>query len=238
MSSPLVSIIIPVYNTEAHVALSIQSILAQSFQNWELVIVDDHSTDNTYPICHEIASQDNRIKLFRNEKNLGMMPNWNHALTLINPNVKYWGKLDADDYWDTSMLEKCFDVLESNKQVGMVCGRFIYVDEHNNLIPETEKVYPEWARNKSVSLIPFVKNGYGEMFRYNLVQQGAGLIKKDFIDNHGKYLPIPAGDTELYYRIGAHYKIHFIDQVMHFHRAWSNSFTKNPGFKQIWKFRN
>lgn len=227
MQKPTVSIIIPVYNAERYVAKAIESVIMQSFVNWELIIVDDSSTDNTFSVCKNLARQSDKIKLFKNEKNLGMMANWNYALSLMNPVAKYWGKLDADDYWHEDMLKDCYEILESESEVGMVCGRFRYVNEHGDFILQSEKVYPEFVQNKSISVIPLVRGGTKTIFKHNLTQQGIGLMRKTIIDKYGVYLLIPAGDTEFHYRVGAHYQIHFVDKVLHFHRIWAGSFTKS-----------
>ncbi|MCB0513357.1 MAG: glycosyltransferase family 2 protein, partial [Bacteroidetes bacterium] len=94
---PEVSIIIPVYNTGKYIAKAVKSVLNQTFKDLELIIVDDASTDETYSICEEYAKNDDRVRLYKNERNLGMMPNWNNALQYITG--KYWAKLDSDDWW-------------------------------------------------------------------------------------------------------------------------------------------
>jgi glycosyltransferase involved in cell wall biosynthesis len=218
---PQVSVIIPVYNTEKYIGKAIASILAQTFTDLELILVDDASTDNTYAICQKYAEADPRIRLYKNEKNLGMMPNWNHALTFVTG--KYWAKLDADDWWEADFIQDCYAIISKDTQTGMVCGRYIYIDENDNIIPNTEYQLPKAFKNQATDFVWRVKKGI-KLFEPPLAQQGNGLIRTEILEKHGKYnVLLQSADTELYFRIGAHYKIHFIDKLYHYHRVWAQS---------------
>lgn len=231
MKTPKVSILIPVYNTEAYIAQTIESVLNQTFTDFELVIVDDCSTDNTYQICQTYAQKDTRIRLFKNEKNLGMMPNWNHGIDLCNPAATYWGKLDADDYWHKSMLGDCVGILDEQEDVGMVCTRYIYINENNNVIENSEYQFPDFAKNQALSFVPFVKEGIHKMFSYHIAQQGVGLMRMEIFSKLGKFTLLDAGDTEMWFRIGANYKIYALDELYHYHRIWSKNFTRQKVLK-------
>lgn len=220
---PKISIIIPVYNTEKYIAKAINSVLNQTFKDFELIIVDDASTDETYNICLEFSKKDTRIRLYKNEKNLGMMPNWNNALEYITG--KYWAKLDADDWWEEYFIEDCYNIIANDKNIGMVCGRYIYIDENDKIIPNSEYQLPQEFINKASNFVWRVKKGNG-IFVPALAQQGNGLIRTDLLRRLGKYTLLPAGDTEFYFRIGAHYNIYFIDKLYHYHRIWANNFTR------------
>lgn len=107
---PLVSVCIPAYNNAGYIKDTIDSILGQTYQNLELVIVDDCSTDNTYELIKSIS--DERIKLYRNEKNLGMSGNWNHCLKLCLG--EYIKLVCADDVLAPNALEKEVAALQAN----------------------------------------------------------------------------------------------------------------------------
>ena len=220
---PKISIIIPVFNTEKYIGKAIESVLSQTYIDFELILVDDASTDNTYSICEEYAKKDKRIRLYKNEKNLGMMPNWNQALKYING--KYWAKLDADDWWEENFIQDCYNIISNNENIGMVCGRYIYIDENDNIIPNTEYQLPNEFKNISTNFIWRVKQG-NALFNPALAQQGNGLIRTEIIQKFGTYTLLPAGDTELYFRIGVHYNIYFLDKLYHYHRIWSQNFTR------------
>jgi len=222
---PQVSVIVPVFNTEKYIEKAVQSVLQQTFDDFELIIVDDASTDNTYAICKALAETDPRIRLYKNEANLGMMPNWNKALEYIRG--AYWAKLDGDDWWDRDFLLDCYSVISKDQAVGMVCGRYICIDGQDKLIPGTEYMLPPAFRNKKTDFLWRVKRGVHGMFVPALAQQGNGLIRTQFIRDHGKYLLLQAGDTEFYFRIAAHYEIFFLDKLYHYHRVWSGSDTQS-----------
>lgn len=102
MIDHLVSIIMPSYNTADYISDSLSSILAQTYENWELIIVDDCSTDNTVEVIKTF--NDPRIKLYQNEKNSGAAISRNYALRKATG--KWIAFLDSDDTWDSKKLEK------------------------------------------------------------------------------------------------------------------------------------
>lgn len=107
----LVSIIMPSYNTAKYIAESINSVLAQTYTNWELLIVDDCSTDNTDEIVQPFLS-DERIKYFKNEKNSGAAVSRNKALR--EAKGKWIAFLDSDDLWFPEKLEKQIKFMKKN----------------------------------------------------------------------------------------------------------------------------
>ena len=106
----LVSIIMPSYNTGGLIQKSIESVLAQTYQNWELIIVDDCSKDNTDEVVDGI--KDSRIKYLKNEKNSGAAVSRNRALR--EATGKWIAFLDSDDLWLPDKLEKQIGFMESN----------------------------------------------------------------------------------------------------------------------------
>lgn len=107
----LVSIIMPSYNTASLIAESIQSVLAQTYKNWELLIVDDCSTDNTDDAVQPYLV-DERIRYIRNEKNSGAAVSRNRALR--EAKGKWIAFLDSDDLWKAEKLEKQINFMEKN----------------------------------------------------------------------------------------------------------------------------
>jgi len=94
----------PVYNNEKYVAEAIESILNQSYANFEFIIIDDCSTDKSWQIIKGFAKRDNRIRCYRNEKNLGCTKSLNRALKLAKGEII--ARMDSDDYCDKKRLEK------------------------------------------------------------------------------------------------------------------------------------
>ncbi|MBR4026628.1 MAG: glycosyltransferase family 2 protein, partial [Lachnospiraceae bacterium] len=84
IGQPLISIIMPAYNCEKYIEDSIKSVLYQTYQNWELIVIDDKSKDNTYALLNKLKVQDNRIKVFQNERNMGVGQTRNRGVELAN----------------------------------------------------------------------------------------------------------------------------------------------------------
>lgn len=104
MIEPLVSVIMPVYNAENHVAESIASVIAQSYTNWELLIIDDVSADGSLKIATAIAAKEKRIKIFSTGTRSGSASTRNTGIT--HASGKYIAFLDADDIWMNNKLER------------------------------------------------------------------------------------------------------------------------------------
>ena len=107
----LVSVIMPSYNTASYISDSIKSVLAQTYSNWELIIVDDCSTDNTDAIVAEFLS-DKRIRYYKNPYNSGAAQSRNRALR--EAKGRYIAFLDSDDLWLPEKLEKQIRFMQKN----------------------------------------------------------------------------------------------------------------------------
>lgn len=101
---PLVSVIMPAYNASGFIEAAIRSVLSQTYENWELLVIDDCSTDNTCQIVEALALQDDRIRLFPNKENQGVAKARNRGFDLCRGD--YVALLDSDDFWFPTKLEK------------------------------------------------------------------------------------------------------------------------------------
>jgi glycosyltransferase involved in cell wall biosynthesis len=112
--NPIVSIILPVYNNEEDVLGAIQSVINQTFKNWELLIIDDKSTDNSYQIISNFLNtkKDNRIKLLRNKKNVGCYMSLNRGLK--NVKGQFITRIDSDDKYHSAKLISQVRYLKKN----------------------------------------------------------------------------------------------------------------------------
>lgn len=119
-SQPLVSVVTPVYNEEEHLAECIESVLAQSYQNWDYTIVNNCSTDRSLEIARRYATRDPRIRIHDNQKFLDMLPNFNVAVRQIAPASKYCKVVLGDDWIFPRCLEGMVAVAEENPSVGVV----------------------------------------------------------------------------------------------------------------------
>jgi teichuronic acid biosynthesis glycosyltransferase TuaG len=109
---PLVSIITPCYNSAPFISQTIESVLAQTYQNWEMIIIDDCSTDTSYEIISGFARKDPRIKVYHLEQNGGAAMCRNKAIEISHG--EYLAFLDSDDLWLPEKLEKQLTFMQKN----------------------------------------------------------------------------------------------------------------------------
>ncbi|RZD41113.1 MAG: glycosyltransferase family 2 protein [Thaumarchaeota archaeon] len=143
----------PVYNGELFIKKSIESILAQSFTDFELIISDNASTDNTLKICNDFIKKDDRIQIFTQKKNVGIHRNFNYLLSKAQGEYFAWAAVD--DYLDNDFMEKNLKVLESDNSIVSSVGKIIpygtdSLDIDSKLIDTSN--FPKLLKN-------FVKDG-------------------------------------------------------------------------------
>jgi glycosyltransferase involved in cell wall biosynthesis len=126
-SKPKVSIGLPVYNGENFLAETLDSLLAQTFQDFEIVISDNASTDATEKICTEYASKDKRIRYSRNQQNLGAAHNYNQVFE--RSIGKYFKWSAHDDLCEPEFLEQCVNILDSIQSVVLCYPGIIYIND-------------------------------------------------------------------------------------------------------------
>lgn len=131
-SQPLVSVITPVYNTEKYLIECIESVIAQTYQNWEYAIVNNSSTDRSLEIAQHYAQKDARIRIHNNTKFLNQMQNWNHAMHQMSPSSKYCKVVHADDWLFPECIARMVEVAEANLSVGIV-GAYRLDEDRVNL---------------------------------------------------------------------------------------------------------
>jgi glycosyltransferase involved in cell wall biosynthesis len=123
---PLVWVVTPVYNGERFLPECIESVLAQTYEDWAYVVVDNRSTDRTADIVREYAADDRRISLSQNTDFLPIMANWNHALSLLPAEAKYCKVVHADDTLLPECLERMVGVAEANPSVAVVTSYAVW----------------------------------------------------------------------------------------------------------------
>ena len=121
---PLVSIVTPVHNGEAFLGECIQSVLAQDYEDWEYVIVNNRSTDRTLEIATRYARLDTRIRVYDNPRFLPLVGNWNHALRQISFSSRYCKVVHSDDLLGPTCLSSMVALAEAHPEVGLITSRF------------------------------------------------------------------------------------------------------------------
>lgn len=136
----LFSIIIPIYNCEQYIKKAITSILEQSYKNFELILVDDCSTDHSYTLCEDLATQDKRIKLLKNLNNSGVSVSRNRGIECING--EYVTFVDADDFIESDYLERIYSVLNKEEYDCIKVGCIEeYYNNSNEIISVQQYIY-------------------------------------------------------------------------------------------------
>src|SRR5207253_6315807 len=130
MSVPEISVGLPVYNGEKYLVRALTCLVEQEFENWELIISNNASTDNTRAICKEFASRDRRIRYVENESNIGATRNYNRVFELSKG--KYFKWASHDDECAPSFFGRCLEAFETSPvSTVLVFARAEIIDEES-----------------------------------------------------------------------------------------------------------
>ena len=133
---PRVSVGLPVYNGEDYVAQAIESILKQTFTDFEFIISDNCSNDHTEKICLEYGLRDSRIQYYRQPKNLGATPNENFLVGKARGEYFIW--INHDDVFGTALIEKAVKILDRRASVMVAYGKMVTIDRTGAMIKEVK----------------------------------------------------------------------------------------------------
>ena len=202
MINPKISILTTVYNREKYLVACMDSVLASTYQDWELIIVDDVSTDTSLAIAKSYEKKDARIKVYVNDKNLGDYPNRNKAASYAKG--KYIKYLDADDLIYPRGLEVMVHAMEQFPEAGLGISQKVVEDE---------KPYPFLMQPKETFKREFLMRGVlglgptGTIIRRDVFKKLGGFTGTRYI-----------GDTELWYKIALTYPVVKIEDDLIFWR--------------------
>ena len=170
---PLVSIIMPAYNAARFIRHSIQSVLQQSFQNWELLVTDDASTDNTPQVLEMAATQDPRIKVFLLKQNQGPGAARNHSLSQAKG--RYIAFLDSDDLWLPHKLEQQLRFMQ-NRQSAFTFASYSLINQqgedlHKTIHAPASITYRQYLRNTIIGCLTVMidREKTGPLAQYRIV---------------------------------------------------------------------
>lgn len=210
----LVSIGLPVYNGENYVKNAIESILNQTFKDFELIICDNASTDGTEAICREYAAKDDRIIYHRNEKNIGAGPNFN--LTFEMASGKYFKWSAHDDICKPEYLEECVKVLEKDESVVLCHSDMTWIDYQNRQVKGYGYLLPGMDSNDcKVRFKQLISTGHGcfDVF---------GLIRKDILGKTPLIASFIGSDRSLLAELGLYGKLVRVPKVLFLSRDHSS----------------
>ena len=190
-AKPTVSVLVTVYNCEHYVAETLESILNSKFQDFEVIVVDDHSTDNSLKIAKEIAEKDSRIHVYENERNLGDYNNRNKAASLAKG--KYLKFLDADDLIFTHGLSVMVDAMERYPESALaLTSKSIDPLSLDPIIYSSTELY----KSHYLGTSPLGAGPSGAIIRHRCFESLGGFSGKQFV-----------GDSELWLKLAEQWPI-------------------------------
>ena len=210
---PLLSVLMPVFNSERFVAEAIESILKQSFKDFEFLILDDASADNSLKIIKDFKKKDSRIKVFQNERNLGVVESRNKLINLSKG--KYIAWLDSDDIAFKSRFEIQIKFLENHPEIGMAGAYPIIIDENS-------KKTGKWRFETDPQKLKI------ELFFHSPFLSSSVVIRKSCLPQnfYDSRFPV-AEDFDLYSKISEHCEVANIPEILVKYRTNSKGLSKS-----------
>lgn len=194
----MISVIIPVYNREKTIKRAVESVLEQTYKNIEIIIVDDHSTDNSINIIHKL--NDKRIKIFRLNENKGACYARNYGVKQAHG--QYIAFQDSDDFWFPEKLEEQIKCLQEQKKDLVFCRMNTY-NEKNTFLHLTPAIY----ENKCIT--------YNDLIYGNLVSTQTILCKKEIFQNNQFDNSIKRfQDWDFVLQVAKQYQIYFLAETL------------------------
>lgn len=200
-NKPLISIVMPVYNAQRFLPRAVESILTQTFKDFELVAVDDASTDKSLEILKKYQNKDNRIRIIQNNSNLQIALSLNRGVGEARSDII--ARMDADDISLPERLETQYKYLKSHPKVAIVGANIIVIDENEKQISTRE--YPE--KTNELKKI---------MFKYSPFAHPVVMFKKKAFEEFGGYdvTKVPCEDIDLWFKLGSKYEFATVQEYV------------------------
>lgn len=216
-----VSVVMPVYNGEKYLKQSIESVIQQSYKDWELIIVNDCSTDRSRDIMQSYVEVDSRIRIVDNSNNLKLPMSLNAGFREARGEYLTW--TSDDNLYKVNALEELVGYLENNPEIGLVYSDMDYVDALLNFIKE-QRLEPE-------------------MLLYSDCIGASFMYRREVLDKVGEYDPdmFLVEDYEYWIRISEQFKIGHLNKNLYTYRMHGSSLTetrKKDINKQLYRLRN
>lgn len=210
-----VSVIVLTYNRAHMVTETIDSVLNQTFKDFELIVVDNESTDNTEEVIKSFT--DERIRYFKHQNNGLIGVNRNYGISKANG--EYIAFCDDDDLWMPEKLERQVKLLDLDKELGLVYSDSYIMDENGNLERHSLRSSSRLLRG----------NVFDKLFQSNFIPMLTVMIRREVLSKVGGFEPkyIIALDYDLWLRIAEHYLIDFIEEPLAKYRIHSGSVSRN-----------
>lgn len=217
---PRVSIGVPVYNGERYIAETLDSLLAQTFDDYELIICDNASTDGTGDICRAYAERDPRIRYVRNPENIGAAGNYRRALELSS--CEYFRCANADDLFAPEGLARCVGVLDQDPSVVLTYPKTKFIDERGIVLSEYDDNLDLQSPKASERFLQV-------MDRLGYVNIIYGLMRTDVLRKTGLLRNFPRGDIPLVIELALYGKFREIPEFLFFRRLHPLALSSSKG---------
>jgi glycosyltransferase involved in cell wall biosynthesis len=244
---PKVSVGVPVYNGERYLAQCLDSILAQSYPSFELIISDNGSTDSTESICRRYAAADSRIRYTRYEKTRGVTWNFREVVHLSSGEYFLW--MASDDSISSDYIERCLKVVESDTQVVLCYSQAVIMDEngtpvkHEDQHLDADSIYPEARFRQLIRM----DHNCGALF---------GLMRADVLKRTPIHGDFADSDRCVLAELALYGRFHHIPEFLFSHREHPQRVTRMfpsrqqrafklhekpplmvfPHFRQFWEY--
>lgn len=208
---PTISVCVPIFNGSKYIKKTLDSLIQQTYQNWEAIIIDDESQDDTVEIIKPFLKKEKRFRFFQNSQNIGMVKNWNKTLDYVQG--EYVCFLHQDDFYDKSFLHETLDYFQKNPSLGMVFTANYNVNQRGKPF----EINRPFNRNQILDLEDFVQNLHQ---KGNFIKFPTVVIKSQVYQEIGKYdenLHLTV-DLEMWLRISLSYQIGYLNQNLVFYR--------------------
>lgn len=223
MAAPVVSIAIPAYNCERYIAQSIESLLGQSYGDFELVISDNASTDGTEGVCRRYEAQDARVRYVRRSENIGGPGNFRYVFSLCSGKYHKWST--ADDHWHPEFLREAVAVLDARPDVVLCYPKTRLIDADGNKIED----YDDNLELDSESPRQRFRDLYN---RIGLCNAHLGLLRRDAMLKTKLIAGHQASDVEFLAEMALIGKFHVLPDVRFYRRFHAASSSWARGDKK------
>ncbi len=231
MSATLISICIPTYNGEKYLEQCLDSAIAQTYKNIEIIIVDDHSKDETWNIVNQYRKKDERIRIYRNENNLGLVGNWNRCLELAKGEwIKF---LFQDDYLSPECINIMVEAISIEDRIISSARRLVLdesLDEKTRSYSVNQTLTFERLGIVATSPVFISAKQIASFVAKNICINFIGeptviMFRKDVIKEFGLFNPdiVQICDLEYFLRVSSKYGLKYVPQPLTYFRVHKGS---------------
>lgn len=214
---PLISIILPVYNSSAYLQQALDSVLSQTYSNWELITINDASTDHSLNILNSYAKKSSKIKVFSHTPNQGIAHTLNKALK--HAQGQYIARMDADDIMLPNRLQKQLKYLLKHPETIVIGGQCQLIDTQGKTIGK--KTFP--TSHQQIYQLAFIRSP----LQHPAIMINTTLLPKNFSWYHSDQ--VPAEDLDLYFRLFQYGKTaNLPDTIIKYRQNPQGLSLKNP----------